>query len=457
MKPLFVAGALVVGSMAMDSHAYEEDVHYGLTYWLAMKAGFVHEHAETIATANVRYDHSRERATYVVVRYACLQRDAQKASTVRDNHFPSTGSVPGTPDERQVQANSDQAFKRVDDLLRDLPKQLTDEERQALLVAYGEGLHAAQDSWSHHGTPDPPPGGLLGELVCDPRLAYGHPVSRGGWREHIADLTSKHKPSEALAMAEMTYWRLCELRRLLDDQSCTTEFYFELSSVLGDLVGRNTKQGKADWFKTRGMQDTQFLDVINEATGKGYVSVSSIEGSTRIGKLEVPYSRLLAAAKGPLQFMQEFYTAFMTLKVPEVLKKLAIRTFAKGQLVPVGDENIGPEHREALIAFWQVRDHGEAVARFKTHNISSLPIGQVREILPWLRSAVAPYASVEEALLPLDENGAGVWADEVKVKDRLLWLGLARLRHAPSEILVVVAETIEGEPKVVGIDSFVDR
>jgi len=51
-----VATLLLATGAAFPVHSYESDVHYGLTWWLAQKAGYPDWQARAIATGDFRVD-----------------------------------------------------------------------------------------------------------------------------------------------------------------------------------------------------------------------------------------------------------------------------------------------------------------------------------------------------------------------------------------------------------------
>ena len=81
---LLTAITLVVASGA---EAWESDVHYGLTYWLALQASFTDDAARLVAEADLSLDRGIRAAPMAVGVYAC-RGDYGASRDVRDNHFP---------------------------------------------------------------------------------------------------------------------------------------------------------------------------------------------------------------------------------------------------------------------------------------------------------------------------------------------------------------------------------
>src|SRR6185312_14603154 len=126
--------------------AFEADVHYGLTYWLALQAGFEPLQAQIIATGDQRVDSGDMPDIDVVALYACLAKDAISARRAGVHHYPSAAGVPGAPEARAVSPDSDVARKAALSTLGVNPSQAA-----FRLLQLGESLHILQDSWAHQG------------------------------------------------------------------------------------------------------------------------------------------------------------------------------------------------------------------------------------------------------------------------------------------------------------------
>jgi hypothetical protein len=83
---------IAVGNLAISSGtvcAWEADVHYGLTRWLAIEAGFSEQDAGQIARGNLAIDTSPVTNPLIVGTFGCLRDDQQASISLHDNHFPS--------------------------------------------------------------------------------------------------------------------------------------------------------------------------------------------------------------------------------------------------------------------------------------------------------------------------------------------------------------------------------
>src|SRR5438309_7178666 len=72
-----VTRSLAISLLLFSAHAFafESDVHYGLTQWLAMQAGFGSEAAQIIATGDQRVESGDMQFVELVLIYACVGKD----------------------------------------------------------------------------------------------------------------------------------------------------------------------------------------------------------------------------------------------------------------------------------------------------------------------------------------------------------------------------------------------
>lgn len=72
------------------SLAWQEDVHYGLTKWLALQAGFTEAQADLLAKSNRAMGENMLDAIEAVCRSACFGKVFEPGATrVGETHFPS--------------------------------------------------------------------------------------------------------------------------------------------------------------------------------------------------------------------------------------------------------------------------------------------------------------------------------------------------------------------------------
>lgn len=252
--------ALVLTLSAASSfcHAYESDVHYGLTHWLAFKAGFSRSEAEAIALGNQRVDSGAMSSLEIVFDYACVNKDGSAAQKITDLHFPSAESLPRKADARNVKSGGQAARHRIESAV----SKAKGHEGQ-MLGLFGGGLHTLQDSWAHAGTP-----GLIalgGGLSCDSSLAAGHPLDRGGADSHESDQTHAF-PSDTIAMAKATYDALIAYPAI-QSRRRTAEPWSQIADSVAQFAAARTKSEKRAWHVARGLEDTGFLEGVTLPDG----------------------------------------------------------------------------------------------------------------------------------------------------------------------------------------------
>ncbi len=198
MKRLILVAVFLV-TCVVSVDAWEKDMHYGLTLWLALQAGFTKSEALTIAKWTQAEDEGRINPATGMMIHVFLLGDEPGSETVSRKHFPTAGQINSPPAHRPVIPNSDQARFQLDHTIKEYsgPDELN---------RLGEALHPFQDSWAHQGVPDTP---LRPGVPVHPNLSWSHPEARGGWYSHNADITSIY-PKDAIATAQATYKALVD-------------------------------------------------------------------------------------------------------------------------------------------------------------------------------------------------------------------------------------------------------
>lgn len=225
--------------LSTGARCWESDVHYGLTRWLAIQAGFSEGASEKIAAADQGVDDSWITAPILSsILSVCIgAEDANGGTVIHDNHFPSERNPPNAPGDREVIPGHLWQSRQT----RQPP---TDKSDAAFLDDLGRYLHTFQDSWAHQGEPDIPP-------MCSPRVAWGHARLRGGWACHLADYTYRWTDSEEMAQA--TYELLAK------ESGGNAVGWIEIRDDVRSFLGLTTKYEKDHWFTRHGMSDPQFL------------------------------------------------------------------------------------------------------------------------------------------------------------------------------------------------------
>lgn len=246
-KPRIQLLLILIGSLlfARPVAAWESDVHYGLTLWLAKQAGFSGHQALWIAQGNQGVDDSSTtdpvKTTFLS---ACSGSDPTGSSEVHDHHFPSLRGAPGNPQTRIVVPGQVQrgGFRQPAPTIADDESSFRD---------LGKYLHALQDSWSHQGVPDFP------DPPCDRQLGWGHSFSRGGWSCHLADLTYMWPDTDARETAKATY------ETFLAQSKGSPRIWDEILPQIHEFVDGRSKWEKHAWFLKQGFNESE-LDFLQE-------------------------------------------------------------------------------------------------------------------------------------------------------------------------------------------------
>ena len=433
--------------------AFEADVHYGLTQWLALQAGFNPAQAEAIATGNNRVDSGDMQFIDLGFDYGCLAPDPEGSATVARHHYPSGGTIPGAPAQRAVVAGDAAAMRGVDDVMK-APRS----HAGLMLFKLGQGLHALQDSWSHQGVPEVPeiPDRLF---ACDANLGWGHPNARGGATSHRADLTM-HWPSDTIAMARATYEALTHYPQINAQRS--PKPWTEIRSLLDGFVKAATKSEKRAWFVSNGIANVEFLEGTSLRDGTQPFTLVWI--GRRLPRLPSAQSRQHYVDAQVLDFFSRFLADWMTT---DDLDALATANVAPPTAHGNGGSFVPLDKRElaAQLKLWRMRDHGAAAdLAHASRRLSARQLATV-EALAKAPDALIRYASATSAFFPLVTKGKDaspllpfiVAARPASDRGPRRFVATAKLRHAPYDTLAVVAELIDGRFRVISIASFVDH
>ena len=449
-RTLVLAAALLA---ANTSFAFESDVHFGLTGWLAMQAGFDEEAAMTIATGDQRVDSGDMPFLEYGLVTACLDKDERGASLTGEQHYPSAGKIPSPPEARTVVAGSDDARKLAVATIRIDPSQ-----SQFMLLRLGEGLHELQDSWSHQGVPDVP-APAPGLFACDPGRAWGHPKARGGWNSHKADLTM-YWPADTLAMAQATYELLLQYPPLAGAKR-TPRPWEDLKPLVAQFAKASTKSAKSDWFIRQGITDVSFLEGISLADGtRPFVSTWP---GRKLPPLEAPESRQHFLDADLLGFYNRFFEDWMS---GTDFDALATRYGSPaGGHGPAGKAVPSSSRAElaARLKGWRIRDHGQVAAVI--HSLKPLTPAERSTVDTVARKhgAFIVYQAVADAFFPFLPRTKDVspllpffvrtWSEGGMVRA----VAGAKFRHAPYDLVYVAAERTGSAWHVTSIGSTVEH
>ena len=430
-----VATLLLATGAAFPVHSYESDVHYGLTRWLAQKAGYPDWQARAIATGDFRVDSGSMSTLALLPEYACIVKDAAVAREIQERHYPSKGKVPADPQDRAVEPGSPAAREVLAKTL-----QAAKGYEAEYLGLFGAALHPLQDSWSHSGVPAAP---AFGSIGCDPKLAAA-PRVRGNEGPHAADL-SFVSPVASMAMARATYNALTAYPPVKGEHR-NAQDWSSLEPAVRAFAQARSKTAKRDWFVKQGIAETEFLEGITLPDGPKPGPLH-FDGR-QLPKLEKAVSLQYGVPPDAREFFDRLIVRWLGNEPVEAIVASSARA---SQLV-------------ARLKLWKLRDHGTA-ARLAhlARPFSAAEIAQVNALSkqPGANVEVAP----EQAFFPLVTHtpnpspllpyilhilpGEGASAPRA--------IAVARLKHAPRDTIGLVAEKSASGWTLVDVVSVVDQ
>ena len=434
---------LVLMVFAPCAAAWETDVHYGLTKWLALQAGFPDKDAEDIAQGTLLHDTGGIGPVMLGV-YSCI-RDRNSAFTIRDRHFPSFTDPPGAPVNRQVKPNSAKAKSLLETAMSDERNSLTE---------FGRALHAYQDSWSHQGVPDVAP-------LCSTDYGYAHPDMRGGWFQHYADQTFRYM-NDTLETAKNSYEMLLQLYgKRYGKQSPSPAWSMSQAAAVMDFAKRQTWSDKADWFKDHGFKvQWPYLAGISLPYEE-----KQLDTLRRLFRQPRANGNPVLVNNDKREVVaRQFVDQFLSDWISQAGKP------RKNWLEPYADfkalqQNLGKRHGVdgmadiyAAFEMWLVEDHG--LLAVSGHGARG-SWQQTRTVIE--KSGKIVFKDVPEALEPQGEGRAPyvVLADKSvlgsQYGDVPTTAVFLRLRHSPRDTLVLVFRTDGEKPRIIDIVWIVDE
>ena len=433
--------------------AFEADVHYGLTHWLALQAGFEPLQAQIIATGDERVDSGDMPYIDLVAMYACLHRDEISARRAGEHHYPSAGKISGPPETRSVAPNSSAARKTALAAI-----EAGADQAQFRLSQLGEGLHVLQDSWSNQGVPSVP---QFGDIpTCDSRLAWGHPETRGGSGSHRADLTMDW-PQDTVAMAQATYDILKQYPSISGAQRKVRN-WDEIRPELDDFIKAPTKTEKARWFAAHGIDDVSFLEGISLPDG-AEAFLQHWPGR-KLPPLNTEDSRQHAIDTQLLDFYNRFFARWLA---GEDLAAVVAEFFK----VPntsggTAGATMSPEQLESQLKLWRLRDHGRVAELALKREPLTAEERTAIDALTKQPDAYVRYEPLSSAYYPLlpvsDDNDVspllpffiGMVSPDAGHPQAI---AVTKFRHAPYNIVGVISENIDSQWRITSIVSTVDH
>jgi hypothetical protein len=430
LPPLCLAAAL-----CGPAHAYEADVHFGLTQWLALQAGFDESQSQAIAVGNHRVDSGLMDTLEVNLEVACVGRHAEAAMEVQGRHYPAATQAPAAPQQRPVEPGSAAARRPMAELLARTPG-----KEGLLLSQFGATLHTLQDSWSHAGVPGTAsPGGGLG---CEAAHDSSHPAGRGGPQSHDADLTHRY-PADVPAMARATYEALVAYPRV-QGRERKPAAWDALAGVIERFARARTKTEKREWFVAQGLEDTNFLEGVSLPDGPKPGPLRS--EARKLPPLKGPTSTQHDAPAEVRAFFDGLVARWLGSEpVARVVAELAGAGMSAGGGAPKPDARL--RQLAARMTLWKLRDHGSAAAL--AHAAGPLNARQLAAVDRLAKTPAAfVAASPAEAFFPLLAKGEYASpllpyiVRELPASPSRVprMIAIARLRHAPYDTVGWIAE-----------------
>lgn len=437
----FALGLALLG--ALPALAFESDVHFGLTQWLALQAGYDAQQSLAIAAGDQRVDSGDIQFEVRVYSYACPGMDVDQSRLAGQLHFPSQAGPPAPMERRGVVAGGAAAMRQSNDILKTPPQKAS-----FMLIKLGEALHPLQDSWSNQGIPGAPqlPASVPG---CHADTVWSAPPSRGD--AHRADATALW-PADVLAMARATF----EVLKRFPEQAPQVRAARDFDALIPELNGfvkASTKSAKADWFRAQGIEDVSFLSGMSLPDG-----AQSFEPTWR-GRRLPPLTSMHAGQHGVKQDALDFLSAFFT--------DWASATRFDTMAAKYGADGMPAREFAVRLGLWRVADHGKVAPL--AHVQTAFTSHQLAEAQALLRKqgALVTYGAPQEAYFPMlpkpSATGASPIApfivvplpDSAQGHPRLL--ALAKFFHAPYDTIGVVAELYAERWQVTALTATVEH
>lgn len=428
--------ALALTFLSARCFAYEADVHFGLTKWLALKAGFEPFEAGLIALGNQRVDSGTMDSIPLTLDYACGHKDAASALKFARLHFPSDATVFAPARDRTVTPDSPAARRAVEERLTLARKG----NPSQLLFLFGAALHTHQESWAHAGTPS----AVGASLGCDAGFGWGHPAT------HAADLTVS-TPGAIPPMAMATYAYL-KAYPILNGRARSAASWDDIAADLDAFARAATKTQKRAWFVAQGVTDTGFLEGTTLPDGPDPGPLRFTGRS--LPDLAVSGSTQWDAPENARVFFDKLIERWLSDEKPEAV----VREFAGGV------DKAQARELAARLKLWKVQDHGRAASL--AHVPAPLTARQLAEVdnLTKAPAAALRAKTVPEAFFPLVAGGKRASAllpyvlrpfANTGTPERVM--AIARLKHAPYDAVGWIAERSEQGWVLIEMVSVVDH
>jgi len=266
----FALGILLAG-VAASSHAYQTDFHYGMTYWLGQQAQLTADESAVLASGNEWKDSGMLDARPVIAYNVCWKNEPDAFKLMRENHFRASAEYPAPPPERKVQTLTTFASEQVVELIKKTqPAAPSSPVANNRIVDFGGALHGFQDTYSHQGESQVPPGCNASSVWTHPRIRNGETGPLPNWLGTGADQTHRWL-ADCENAAHATYDHLRNfVGKLFPARTRAPNWSDALRNEVRDFCGKSTKSEKADWLKSHGVpQEQAIVDSSSLEDGSG--------------------------------------------------------------------------------------------------------------------------------------------------------------------------------------------
>lgn len=448
-----LAAGTIVAVVVTASQAYQTDFHFGMTYWLAQRAGLTPEESLVVASGNEWKDKGMYDARPIVAYSICVKKDPFAFKAMREHHFRASREYPAPPDARKVAPGTDYASEDVEKLLG---RTWTEGQRQNGLVDFGGALHGFQDTYSHKGESQVP-------IHCDPTLAWTHPKDRNGntdpWPNYLstnADLTYLWPKDCAIAARESYQYLRRFTEKMFPARTLGSEWNAELATHVDAFCKAETKSAKVDWFKSHGVP--QELAIAQSTTlddGKGsykYLFGRSVqlsgfvlskgpvsEGAQNLARDMENLARKIEKSNATPQeraLLERYLRLLVNSPANALPEDLAVPFGRTGQ-VPADDPSLRATQRLRFV------DRGLAAR-------NPMPLADLAS--PETDIATVPGRTAGWQSMYVTPLGQQYEQPYVLGSDNGSLVAFALLHHAPYEVLRVTISREDKSPRIVRVD-----
>jgi hypothetical protein len=442
VRAMAVAAAigLFTAGLPRAAGAWESDVHFVLTWWLAVRAGFSSDSAQEIARANQGRDEGSLQPATMSIAHVLLFDDVGASQDIRDKHFPTDAAVPNPPDRRRVVPNSAAARLPVEAAIQAADGNLA-------LERLGHALHPFQDSWSHQGVPDSPL--RIGPQIR-PNLTWSHPAARGGWFSHDSDITALHV-DDLMAAARATYDAYTAFLRVKPRYRANAGAEWRsLEPLVRQFASADTKQKKLAWLKANApplpAAEQQIAAI---STPDGFITRTA-KALVRVLRPSNPPpapSNQRPPGGGAIDRVRRFLDSWFSGDIETALKEVAwsgvARQFAPNQFPNMEETK---DWCRRFMTMWLVENHGAinasghcepTAAGYRELPTRPMNDGRFAVALPILQGQISA-----DALFPVSAEVAG---------EPGAWGLMLQFSNSPRDAVIVILRRppAQGQPAVI--------